>query len=494
MDDGAVGNPQGTVTAAMIDAADVSVRLDPADEADEADQRAFGDPGFDLHAALSAMQLARTTVDAGDAPGAVRTLRAVPEGLPLSDPASLAEIAGIIADAALAMGFDALAAAAATVRADPEDAHLLYDFGFRCVEHGAPWVAVPALTLAVARSPEETAIRMELVSALEAEARHAEAVTVLAHGPTQELWIGRYLLVFNCLMAGDVEGARQWYTRVGKPEEDQHVPLAGRLITMLGRLQAVTGASGLDEGLPGPDPRGLLSEHDVRGWHFVLNGGILTTLSPFGFAEGMNGRYAFLNETFGGCRRGLDRLSLVLGAAGRRPRAVALLPDRSSRILGLAAAELLELPTVEWSPAAADTLVVAFALGGLEPDVISGLRTAADQVLFEHATCWTDSPPLAADVTTVLHQVITAPWDAHRRPAPEGGGWLAEPADPRSEADIAAAVVGAPAELPDGDGQTPADHEGGLSEFVSTVARRWATGTPRDRVWSPGPVPSSRFW
>ncbi|MEJ2578609.1 MAG: hypothetical protein P8Z68_05860 [Kineosporiaceae bacterium] len=451
-------------------------------------------PEIDLHGALTALDQARDALAAGDADGAIRTLRSVPEGLPLGDEGSLTDIAGIVEGAARLTGFTALLASAAAVRATPHDPQVLYEYGYRCVEHGAAWVAIPALALAVARAPESTAARMELVSALEAESRYAEAVTVLAHGPTQQLWLGRYLLAFNSLMAGDVEGARQWYTRVGRPEQEQHVALAARLDTMLARMQTVTGATRLDGGLPAPDPRGVLSEHDLRGWHFVLNGGVLTTLSPYGFTEGMNGRYAFLNETLGGCRRGLERVSTVLGVAGRRPAAVALLPDRSSRILGLAAAELLGLPAVEWSPGASDALVPAFTLSGADPDLLAGLRTATDQVLVEHATCWTEPPPLAADITTLLHQVVTAPWEAHRRPLPGGGGWSDEPADDRPEAEIAQALIRAVAEAPEGDGQTPADHEGALSDFVTLVAPRWGTGTARDRVWSPGPVPSSRFW
>jgi hypothetical protein len=449
---------------------------------------------FDLRTALDALAEARQAVDDDDPDRAVLALRAVPEGLSLGNEASFLDIVEIMRIAAGSMGFTELVDAAEEVRRHPRSPEALYHYGYRCVEHGVPWVAVPALALAVSKEPKSTAARMELVSALEAETRHGEAVSVLSHGPTQEHWLGRYLLAFNCLLAGDVEGARQWRTKIGTPEQEQHTRLARRLSAMLERVEAVAGSTLWEEGFPSPDPRGVLSDQDVRGWHFVLNAGILTTLSPFGFAEGMNGRYAYLNESFGGCRRGLERVSTVLGAAGRRPSAVALLPDRSSRILGLAAAELLGLPTVDWSPTTADALVPVFTLSSLDPELVSGLRDGTDQVLFEHATCWTDPPPVSADLTTVLTQVIAAPWDAHRRPLPSGGGWEDEPADDRSETDLATAVVAATVDSPEGDGQTPADHDGALSEFVNQVAQQWATGTPRDRVWSPGPVPSSRFW
>ncbi|MBO7941494.1 hypothetical protein JTP77_037185, partial [Streptomyces sp. S9] len=79
---------------------------------------------------------------------------------------------------------------------------------------------------------------------------------------------------------------------------------------------------------------------DLRGWQFVLGGTILGTLSPYGFDAGMAGRYAWLQDSPEQCLRGLLRLKAVLEAAGTRPASVSLLPDRGSRILGLAAAEV----------------------------------------------------------------------------------------------------------------------------------------------------------
>ena len=45
-----------------------------------------------------------------------------------------------------------------------------------------------------------------------------------------------------------------------------------------------------------------------------------------------------------GCAAALQRLTLILDAADTTPESVALLPDRSSRILGAAAAEILHAP------------------------------------------------------------------------------------------------------------------------------------------------------
>nr|WSX48614.1 hypothetical protein OG409_06435 [Streptomyces sp. NBC_00974] len=63
------------------------------------------------------------------------------------------------------------------------------------------------------------------------------------------------------------------------------------------------------------------------------------TLSPYGYDAGMTGRYAYYGDSHDACRRGLARLRLALDATGRRPASVSLLPGRSDRILGPAAAD-----------------------------------------------------------------------------------------------------------------------------------------------------------
>jgi hypothetical protein len=69
------------------------------------------------------------------------------------------------------------------------------------------------------------------------------------------------------------------------------------------------------------------------------------------------------------------------------------------------------------------------------------------------------------------------------------------PADDRPDAELVTELVATPALPQPGDGQTPDDGDDVLAAFVATVATRFGTGrTPRDKLWSPGPVPSSRFW
>ncbi|WP_067480498.1 hypothetical protein [Actinomadura hibisca] len=412
----------------------------------------------------------RALVEAGDVGGLLRHLRASAGRMPVADVARLME------PAAARSGFDDLRAAAAAVIAEPDGARELYGFAGACVERGVAFLAVPVLRRVLEIVPDARAALLKLAEALEQEERHAEAVTLL-DGSSGALrpWPDRYLIAYNALMAGDLARARAEFDRLPPPEDSGWLPARARLERMLGRADAARPAD----------------DRDLRGWHFTLTGGVLAELSPYGFADGMTGRYAYTGVGYESCLRGLLRLRLVLETTGLRPQAVALLPDRSGRILGLAAARLLGVPAEPFS-ARPGTLVVAYDLNAAAPDVLRALwERAPGQVLYEHATCWTDPPAVSADVSGLLHQHAAAQWDGVLRQAPDGSVGRSE-ADARPAEAIADDILAADPAPDLGDGGTPDDPDHLLAAFVTAVADRWLDGA-RDRVPSPGPVRSSRF-
>lgn len=426
-------------------------------------------------------------LDNGDIPGLLRHLRAN------ADDMDLRELARLTEGAAAASGFDDLREAAAAVagtggrrgrfgrggRGGEPGPQELYDFGYACVERGAAALAVPALRAALERLPGEIALVRELAAALEREHRHAEAVAELdARAALLEPWPDRYLLAYNAFMAGDAARAEE--AARGLPEPDgTWAPAAERLHRMLARARAVRAVSPLDD-------------RDLRGWQFAIAGAVLLSLSPHGFAAGMTGRFAYLGDAYGQCRRSVERLRLVLGAAGLAPERVMPLPDRSSTVLGLAVAELLGLPAEPFAPGRPGSLVVAYDLNEADGEACGGLWERAEgQVLFEHATCWTDPPPITADVSGLLHQVAVPPWGAGLRATPGGSMERTEP-DGRPAEEIAAEIVRAAPDGDDGDGETPPDPDGALAALVAAVRPQWPDG-PREPVRSPGPVRSSRF-
>ncbi|KOV78484.1 MULTISPECIES: hypothetical protein [unclassified Streptomyces] len=425
------------------------------------------------------LRAAWETLDAGDVPGALRQVRAAGEDPPLG------EVALVVGRAAGSAGFDDLADASAALAAAPEDPRALYDFGYACVERGVSDLAIPALRAALGLSGGALPVLRELVSAYEDGGRHREAVAELArHEDRFAHWPDRYLLVYNAVMAGDLEVARRQHAVLPDPEDERWRPARERLDRMLARAADAERAGRLDTA-------------DLRGWQYVLGGTVLGTLSPWGYDSGMNGRYALLQDTPDQCLRGLLRLRDLLAATGARPRSVSLLPDRDSRILGLAAAEVLGLPAEPFAPGRTDTVVVAYDLDGLAahdggPELIGELfERAPGQVLHAQACCWTDPPAVTPDSAALLHQSVMAPWGEGLRLGADGGVERG-PADDRPEAEIAAGITAADPTPDPGDGDSPADGDTEFAAFATAVRGTWLRGE-RARVRSAGPVPGSRF-
>lgn len=409
------------------------------------------------------------TLEAGDAPAAVRSLRDTADDLPTGD---LAEFTAAVARS---QGLDDLATASEALREQPDSAQACYDFGFECLEAGAPHLAVPALRAARRLAPAAAPALWELVSALEDQERHGDAVDELrAWSGDLPDWPGGYLLAYNALCSGDVDTAREVLDQLSTPADDSWDLAHDRIIRMVERAETARARGALDG-------QGGLDDQDLRGWQFALTGSLLGHLSPHGFDEGMNGRFAYLGDMYGPCLSGLRDLAAVLEATGQRPDAVMPLPDRSSRVLGLAAARVLDLPVVPVDPERSDALVVAYDLNDTEPGLLRDLAPRAPgQILFERASCWTSPPGVTADVVSVLHQQVVPPWGETFRMV--DGEVERLPADDSAEEELAERILAA----------EPEERDPELVPFAEAVADHWARG-PRLPVATSGPVRSSRF-
>jgi hypothetical protein len=363
--------------------------------------------------------------------------------------------------------FDDLARAADTVLIH-DNAQTLFALGYACVERGAPVIAIPFLTDALVLAPAQTTIVRTLVAAYEAVWRYDDAVAVLsAHQAHLVDWPDRYLLAVNHIMVGNLDQAARIYSGLSRPD--------GAWMAGYERLTGI-----LERSSHTPD-------RTLRGWHYLLNASVLATVSPHGFDVGMNGRYPYLPDSLENCARTLRRLRTALGD---RPDPVALLPDRSSRIMGLAAAAVLGRPTVSWPPPG-PAIIVAYTIKDLDPEIAEALRSRGrGWVLAEHATCWTDPRSVAADFVGLLHETIVEPW-GRRLVRPLGGrSYLAEP-DPRPAEEIAAEIAAITTEPDD---VAPGDADDDFAAFLASVHSRWpAIAGPRDRVRSPGP-PGSVYY
>ena len=432
---------------------------------------------FDVEAARAVEALGR-----GENHYAARDLRLAARAPDLpADPARLARLLSLWERWASGSGLDLLAehcAAAAELDSQP-----LFDTAWEFVEVGLPGVAVPLLQLLDERHPDTVKVLSELAVALRDDDRPDEVCDVLLRHPTRlEDPTLRYLLVSGAVSAGRVALARK-YAGALEPAGDLAEPVQW-VRGALDRVGQLEGVSSLDQ-------------LDLRGWHYALTGGLLLHLSPFGFDDGMAGRYCTVQDSPDQIRLGIARAAAVLTAWGRPPAAVLELPDPGSQALARAMGALWKLPVQPWE-IGRDGLAVAYDLDKADPELLPALGQRGEQLLFVHAARWTKPPPIAPDLLTLLYQHHVAPWEVRTGVDPKteeppseniGGQRFPQLAHGGDSPDtwaqcIAEADIGFPKE--EGD---PPD----TMETLVAFAKGAPPVTGPRTFWRGGPVRSSRF-
>lgn len=441
-------------------------------------------------------QTALAQLAAGDAEAALREFRWTVWYPRVVPPDELVDALGVLGRIFAALGRTELAERAAHASVDPLDPDGLYDLGYHLIEEGLPAIAATVLRRCLEVVPGSEQVVTELCAALERHLAYADARRVLEAHPTlvETRFLCRYLLAYNAAMSGDLATPRRLLPTL-VPEEPIHEGMAARIAALVARADAVAGATPLDA-------------RDLRGWHYVVTGGLLTHLSPHGRDEGMHGRYAWLQDSLARVRAGLEHLRAVLEVWGAAPACVYAPPGRDHEAVAGAAAALLGVPLAPWPMVGtpAPGLIVVYDLATLSGAEIERLlERKDDQFLYAHAACWTEDFPVAPELVTVLYQSLVAPWASRLTIAPTGEGPRARttPPDPRDAAELADAIAGAAPEpeepaSPD-QPEAPAAPAAELdaADRAALLALARAVGRPargrRERWWAGGPVSSNRF-
>jgi hypothetical protein len=383
----------------------------------------------------------------------------------------------VLADLAARRGAEPLAEIAGDVVRDPDNPDQLYDLGYALIDAGAPAVAATVLWRCLALVGDNEEVVCELVSALESALAYSDAFTVLHEHPAlrERSFLCRYLYAFNASMSGSLDIVRATHPSL-EPVTPEEEMMAGTLAGFIERADRIAGASPLDH-------------RDLRGWHYVLTGGLLLHQSPYGFDEPMHGRYAWLGDSLARIATGIERLAKL--ARGMQLECVYAPPGRGHEIIAHAVSKKLDLPIVPWPAVGvpAPGLVTLYDLNELAPADITKLsQRRPDQIVFAHASPWTEDSPIAPDVTTLLYQSIVAPWGETMVVDPETRQVQASEPDARPAEQIAEEILASPGL----DAEDQAAEQ--LERFEALVARTWplAPGN-RARLWAGGPVPSNRF-
>ena len=383
----------------------------------------------------------------------------------------------LVAELARRRGADPLAELATEAVRDPDSPDRLYDLGYALIDAGAPGIAASILWRCLGLVGDSEEVVCELVSALESALAYDDALALLVEHPQLRTrsFLCRYLYAFNAAMAGRLDLAREALASLD-PDSPDAETMADNIAAIVARADRVAGAAALDD-------------RDLRGWHYVLSGGLLLHQSPYGFDDAMRGRYAWLADSVPLIATGIDRLARLVDGMGLP--CVYAPPGRGNEIVALAASARLAIPIAPWPAVGvpAPGLVVVHDLAELATaDITRLIQRRADQVLFAHASPWTHDSPIAPDVTTLLYQSLVAPWGAIAEIDPETRAVRSSDPDRRAPEAIAAEIAGSPGlDIGELEADQPARWEALLR-----VAWPIAPGT-RSRLWAGGPVPSSRF-
>jgi hypothetical protein len=300
------------------------------------------------------LQSARALFTRGDAQGSYRALSTLfssgPD--PLGDPGALAAAIALLADIVRSFGDAALAGKIDACRAKPADPKALYGIAYDLYEQGQFAAGSALLYRANALAPGQSGIVSELVACLEHQLRYGEgALVVDVSGLAETDPLCTYLSGFCGIMVGDLDAARARARALAMVTDPQIVFMRDALEGMLARADALL-AAGI-----------ALDDRALAAWQAALSGTALLHCSPHGYPDPMRGRYAYVGDSAGLEREGLERLRALLAAIGASPARIVSAPDRSSRILATAARAIFGVPRVDWSRT--DTgpgLVIAWSL------------------------------------------------------------------------------------------------------------------------------------
>ncbi len=347
--------------------------------------------------------------------------------------------------------------------AAPDDPAALYDLGHALVEAKRPDLAVAILAHAVERSPAKTAALAELAAALELQGRNREVVAVLDAHPALIAAepLLTYLRAFDAIVVADLDSARSLLPQLHAATDQRYQFMAARLGSMLAR------ADGLRS-------RGRLADDDLRGWHFVLTGGVLVHDQR-------------LDKTWDSAARvkgAVHDLALVLEALGLDLPALLHPPERNCELVARAAAALLDRPATKWYGGDEHGLLVVYDARDLIPELRQALvQHRPGQPLYMRAAEHATEQPTAPDLLGYLYERNTSPWGPGFTPAVELIDTSKIPDD-----ELVAAIVSAN----DADRAEPA----ALREFVATLRDLPPEAAPaalradgqRERLWVGSPV------
>jgi hypothetical protein len=395
----------------------------------------------------------------------------------------------LLADSLGNKGLEEIAALAKNLANNMEDPQAVYDLAYTLLEANLPCIAATILDYAIKNirlDDVRSDIVTELVSCFEAMMEFELACNLLKQqsGLLEKDFMCKYLLAFNSIMCADINTARYCLDEIraddSRIDNSKQIFMIERIHRMIARFDAISAYYTVDK-------------NDLQVWHYVLSGSVLLHVSPYGFNDGMNGRYAGLQESYSLCRLGIEYLAKVFAAIKKTPECIFFLADRDSEIMATAVAMYFNLALEKWTENKKERsgLIVAYDLSMIECDIQKSLiERREDQLLWSHITNWTKNHPISADITTLLAQAVLPAWGKKLHFGVSSGSIdvRGQSTDQRIIAEIAADIIA----------ETGSEQETSKYDdlekvnLLATLALldKIAEGINRETMWAGSPVKS----
>src|SRR6185503_8378695 len=197
----------------------------------------------------------------------------------------LAPWLALLANLAERRGAEQLARLARHVVRDPDSPDRLYELGYALIDAHASGIAASVLWRCMQLVGDSEQVVCELVSALETHLAHGDAFALLEarEALRAESFMCQYLYAFNAAMSGRLDVTRAVLPSLGRDgaNDDQsgarfagHDQSGARFAghdraIMIGAIRGIVERA---DRVAGAFP---LDAADLRGWHYVLTGGLL---------------------------------------------------------------------------------------------------------------------------------------------------------------------------------------------------------------------------
>lgn len=291
---------------------------------------------------------------------------------------------------------------ASALASEPSNPDRGYELGYTLIEHGRADLAIGVLSRAHHQVSGNARIVAELITALEIKGRHEEIAVVLARESelVDSTHHFAYLKAFNSIVLGELNEARQILPRLLNTTDETQIYMTKRIQGMLMRADVIEASQPLERS-------------NLRGWHYVMTGGILLHIAPDNMAGRLRGGYGKTWDTDNRVLLGLSSLVAVCEVLDLTFPAILIPPDRNSQILGHALGALFQLPVEEWFGDSEAGIVTVYDVGELIPELRQPLKEHhPNQSLFVQSCSSLREHIVAPDLLTYFYEFNTSPWSS----------------------------------------------------------------------------------